>query len=87
MWFWGEDGPRTYLTVKFPLLDSDGRAYAVCGISTDITDRKRAEEQVRQLNAELEQRVREFSNMLKTHPRVRICGGGPVLLRQIIWVQ
>jgi PAS domain S-box-containing protein len=55
----GEDGPHTYITVKFPLLDVAGRPYAVCGISTDITDRKRAEERVRQLNAELEQRVRD----------------------------
>jgi PAS domain S-box-containing protein len=39
-----EDGPHTYISVKFPLLDDRGRVYAVCGISTDITDRKRAEE-------------------------------------------
>ena len=28
----GEDGPHTYITVKFPLLDSAGQPYAVCGI-------------------------------------------------------
>jgi PAS domain S-box-containing protein len=28
---------RTFQTVKFPLLDEDGRATAVCGISTDVT--------------------------------------------------
>jgi len=40
------DGPRTFLAAKFPLLDSDGRAYAVCGIVTDITERKRLQEGV-----------------------------------------
>jgi PAS domain S-box-containing protein len=53
----GDDGPHTYLTVKFPLIDAAGRAYAVCGISTDITARKRAEERVSDLNAELEHRM------------------------------
>jgi PAS domain S-box-containing protein len=65
----GEDGPHTYITVKFPLLDRAGQAYAVAGISTDITDRKRAEEQVRQLNAELEQRVRNRTAELETAVR------------------
>ena len=35
--------PHTYISVKFPLLNAAGVAYAVCGISTDITERKRAE--------------------------------------------
>ncbi|WP_203709316.1 sensor histidine kinase, partial [Actinoplanes digitatis] len=56
----GPDGPHTYLTVKVPLMDRAGQACAVAGISTDITERKRAEEKVRRLNAELEQRVREL---------------------------
>jgi len=38
---------RVYLSQKFPLLRPDGRAYAVCGVSTDITARKRAEEALR----------------------------------------
>jgi PAS domain S-box-containing protein len=55
----GEDGMHTYVTVKFPLHDKAGHAYAICGISTDITARKRAEEEVRRLNDELELRVRQ----------------------------
>ncbi|HIK07480.1 MAG TPA: PAS domain S-box protein [Trichormus sp. M33_DOE_039] len=43
-----KDGLHTYISVKFPLKDSNGIPYAVCGISTDITDRKRAEKQLRQ---------------------------------------
>jgi PAS domain S-box-containing protein len=34
---------RSYISVKFPLVNEAGDAYAVCGISTDITERKRAE--------------------------------------------
>ncbi len=42
-----DDGMHTYLSIKFPLHDASGRAYAVCGISTDITERKRADEALR----------------------------------------
>jgi len=38
-----EDGLHTYIAVKFPLLDANGSPYATCGVSTDITERKRAE--------------------------------------------
>ncbi len=36
-----EDGIHTYIAVKFPLYDSEGVPYAICGISTDITERAR----------------------------------------------
>lgn len=38
---------RVYQTVKFPLCDEDDEIYAVCGISNDITERKRDEEELR----------------------------------------
>ena len=40
-----------YATIKAPLLDADDEPYAIIGISTDITARKRAEEALRQSEA------------------------------------
>ncbi|MFH0988775.1 MAG: PAS domain S-box protein [bacterium] len=40
----GDDGPRTYVAVRFPLRDIHRNIYAICGISTDITRRKQIEE-------------------------------------------
>jgi PAS domain S-box-containing protein len=40
-------GRRVYLSHKFPLFDAGGRVNAVCGIATDITDRKRSEDALR----------------------------------------
>lgn len=47
----------TVISVRFPLTDADGQAYAVCSIATDITERKRSEEQVRQMQVHLQQVV------------------------------
>ena len=41
------DGPHIYISIKFPLRDHTGRPYATCGISTDITERKRIEQSLR----------------------------------------
>lgn len=49
--------PRSYLSVCFPLLDQEGRPYAVCGMQTDITAIKRQEEEIRRLNESLHERT------------------------------
>ena len=41
------DTQHTYLSLKFPLFDEDDNVYAVCGMSTDITERKQNEEEVK----------------------------------------
>jgi two-component system, sensor histidine kinase and response regulator len=45
---------ETYISVKCPLPDADGEPYAVCGISTNISDRKRVEQQARRTTERLE---------------------------------
>lgn len=44
-----EDGIHTYISAKFPLRRPTGEIYALAGISTDITERKNAEIELRQL--------------------------------------
>ena len=39
-----DDGPHIYLSLKFPLRDGAGNVEGICGISTDITDFKKIEE-------------------------------------------
>jgi two-component system NtrC family sensor kinase len=58
------DGPHTYVSVKFPLVDADGEAYAVCTVATDITDRKRAEQSLQRAHDQMEGRVAERTREL-----------------------
>ncbi|MFQ5443060.1 MAG: PAS domain-containing protein, partial [Nitrospinales bacterium] len=41
-----EDGLHTYISVKFPIRGANGEIIRVAGISTDITDRKKAESEL-----------------------------------------
>ncbi len=49
-----DDGLHTYISVKVPLKNAAGQPYAVCGISTDITRRKVAEDQREEMLAQVE---------------------------------
>jgi len=46
-------GERTYISIKIPIFSESGAVTAVCGISTDITERKKAEQEKEQLQAQL----------------------------------
>jgi PAS domain S-box-containing protein len=48
-----DDGQHSYISVKFPLFSVAGDVYAVCGISTDITERKSMEEEKNALREQL----------------------------------
>lgn len=45
----GENAPRYFLSVKLPLRHPDGTVYALCGVSTDITEKKQQEQEIHQL--------------------------------------
>lgn len=49
----GENGKRFFLSIKFPLRDKDGLISGICGISTDVTERKQAETEREKLQEQL----------------------------------
>ena len=48
------DGVRTHLTRKTPMVDDSGASYALCAVSTDITEQKAREQRLEQQRADLE---------------------------------
>lgn len=58
------DGDHYYISIKFPLFNAAGEVYAVCGISTDISDRKRAETALREASEAAESANRAKSTFL-----------------------
>ncbi len=52
-----KDGPHTSLVTKFPIYDQEGKIYAVGGVVTDITERKRLEEEVLRISEREQRRI------------------------------
>jgi PAS domain S-box-containing protein len=62
----GENGVRTFITIKFPVREEGGSIYGVAGISTEITERKRAEEEIIKARSEAEQWVARLESFLRS---------------------
>lgn len=45
--------PRQYLAFRFPVADADDGPYAVCGVSTDITESRKAERELEALRRQV----------------------------------
>ncbi|MCC2655499.1 MAG: multi-sensor hybrid histidine kinase [Panacagrimonas sp.] len=58
-------GARHLLMVKFPLIDENNRVIAIGGTGIDITEQIRLQEELRRLNATLEQRVENRTRELR----------------------
>ena len=60
------DGKQTWVeTCKVPLHDEQGQVMGILGTYLDITERKQAEDDIRQLNTTLDQRVSERTAQLE----------------------
>ena len=62
----GEPGERTRVENWYPMTDADGHVYGINIVVEDVTERKRVEQELAQLNAELEARVTERTRELDT---------------------
>ncbi|MGB3536150.1 MAG: PAS domain S-box protein [Microcoleaceae cyanobacterium] len=58
------DGEHIYQTIKFPVADADGNIYAIGGISIDITNRKSAENALKQSEAHFQRLTANIPGML-----------------------
>jgi len=68
------DGVHTSIVSKFPLRGPKGKVYALCGIATDITARKQAEEELRQS----EERFRLLISSVKDYAIYMLAPNGRV---------
>ena len=61
-----EDRMHIFNTTKFPLInEDDGKIYEICGVSTNITDRKLTEQALKESHEVLEKKVNERTFDLK----------------------
>ena len=64
----GKGGVRTYLSNKVPLFHDDGSPMGILGVSRDITERKRAEDELRASEARLATQIAELTALYDSAP-------------------
>jgi PAS domain S-box-containing protein len=72
---------RAYVLHRFPLREPDGRVYGVCGIGTDITERREREETLRgklEWSVRIQRAIDEDRLVLHGQPIVDIASGEAV---------
>ncbi len=74
-----KNGDRWIHTKKIPVRDENGNPLYLLGIAEDITERKKVDEQLRQVNAELEKKIAEkiaseqmFSSLFYKSPVMKV---------------
>ena len=66
------DGHHTFIANKFPIFDINGKPYGVGSISTDITERKHLEEQLKVAHENLEEKVeKRTEELLKSNMELK----------------
>ena len=72
---------RAYLVHRFPLRESDGTVYAVCGVGTDVTERREREDDLRaklEWSLRIRQAIDEDRLVLHAQPIVDLATGEQV---------
>ena len=62
-----DDGPHTYISMKSTLRDNTGKPYAIFGISTDITERKKVEEAILRAEANYREIFENATDAIYVH--------------------
>lgn len=74
------DGPRTYLSVRFPMRDSSGNTLGIGGIQTDVTTLKRAETEARDAATRRDRFLATLSHELR-NPLAAVVNAARVVTR------